>query len=208
MVRGVYAWDVNRERIEQLPNPWEAWLTPDSAAKVIDVARKVCRTEWEFHTHVATSYDWSSEDIAKHITKEFGQNVRISTNLEEAIKGVKMAQKVTMEVPVSFFSDGTGSEILRGQGLSGCELYGANLQVGVNLRKRLAFMIFDPTPKYFGEFKLAPYDWWKDDPELCKIDREELYSRLGDLVNKVCFNLGLENKCTFNYNKNGHKKLE
>lgn len=208
MVRGVYAWDVNRERLEQLPNPWEAWVTLDSAAKVIDVARTVWGTEWGFHAHVKASYDWSSEDIAKHITEGFGQNCRISTNLEETIKKLKRTQKVTMEVPVSFFSDGSGSEILRGQGLSGCELYGVNFQVGVNLRKRLAFMVFNPTPKSFGEFKLAPYDWWKDDPELCKIDREGLYSRLGDLVSKVCFNLGLENKCTFNYNKDGYRKLE
>ena len=208
MVRGVYAWDVNRERLEQLPYPWEAWLTPDSAAKVIDTARTVWGTELEFHAHVAASYDWSPENIARDITEKFGQNCRISTNLEETIKLIRRANKVTEDVTVSFFSDESGSRILSGAGLSGGHLYGTNFQVGVNLRKRLAFMIFNPTPKYFGEFKLAPYDWWKDDPELCKIDREGLYSRLGDLVNKVCFNLGLENKCTFNYNKNGHKKLE
>lgn len=208
MVRGVYAWNVNRERLEQLPVPWEAWLTPDSAAKVIDVARKVWGTEWEFHARVAASYDWSSEDIAKHITGEFGQNCRISTDLEQTIKGLKMANKVSDDVSVNFSSDESGGKILSGAGLSGCHLYATNLQVGVNLRKRLAFMTFNPTPKYFGEFKLAPYDWWKDDPELCKIDREGLYTRLGNLVDKVCFNLGLENKCTFNYNNSGSKKLE
>ena len=63
------------------------------------------------------------------------------------------------DIPVNFFSDESGSRIFSGAGLSSCHLYGTNFQVGVNLRKRLAFMIFNPTPKYFGEFKLAPYDW-------------------------------------------------
>ena len=203
MVRGVFAWDRNREELERLAYPWESWTTLDTAARIIEEGKRIRGTEWEFYIRLPV-LEIFSEEISRDLTEKLGTNIRISTELEAIVK--QQRKERTAMITLRFFSDAPGNEIIK-KGIHGATLYAMNLPIGVHLRKAISVMTCNEKGKYFGEFKFTPYEWWNQDPELCKRDREELYSRLGEMVSYVCFSNDVENKCSFNYNEDGLRKL-